>query len=115
VNSSENESSVDNQTDYQGFENIYYNDTYQKVNILNIQKEEEVYELNQEQELKNKKNEEEAVNVNHIAETQNGSCSCCKTFLFNNKLHKHVCDECNSEKLAKQKLDKAIQKSKLTK
>jgi len=44
ANSSENRSSADDQTDYQGFENAYYNSTYQEVNILNIQKEEEVYE-----------------------------------------------------------------------
>jgi len=83
--------------------------------MLNIQKEEEAYELDQEQELKDKKNEEEAVNMGHVAETQNGCHSCCKTFLFNNKLHKHVRNRCNSGKLAKQKLNKAIQKLKLIK
>jgi len=83
--------------------------------MLNIQKKEEAYELNQEQELKDEKNEEEAVNINHITETQNDCCSCCKTFLFNNKLHKHVCDECNDGKLIKQKLNKTIQKLKSVK
>ncbi len=47
-----------------------------------------------------------------MTETQNGCHSCCKTFLFNNKLHKHVHDGCNDKKLTKQKLSKAIQKAK---
>ncbi len=115
TNPSEDRPSANDQTDYQEFENAYYNDTYQKVNILNIQKEEEAYELDQEQELKNEKNKEEAVNMNHMTETQNGCYSCHKTFLFNNKLHKHVHNRCNNKKLTKQKLNKTIQKSKFIK
>ncbi len=48
------------------------------------------------------------MNVNYVTETQNDCYSYCKIFLFNNKLHKHVHNECNNEKLIKQKLDKTI-------
>ncbi len=103
---------ADDQADYQGFENAYYNGTYQEADMPDIQEGEEAYEPDQEQEPEDEKNEEEAVDVGHVAETQNGCRSCRKTFPSNNKLHKHVRDGCNGGKLAKQKLDKAIQKSK---
>ena len=58
--------------------------------------------------MKNEKNEKEAINVSYVTEIQNNYYSYCKIFLFNNKLHKYVYDECNSEKLIKQKSNKTI-------
>ncbi len=48
------------------------------------------------------------MNINYVIEIQNDCYSYCKIFLFNNKLHKYVHDEYNSEKLIKQKLNKII-------
>jgi len=55
------------------------------------------------------------VNVNYVTETQNDYYSYCKIFLFNNKLHKYVHDECNDKKLTKQKFNKMIYKLKFVK
>jgi len=48
------------------------------------------------------------MNVSYVTETQNNYHSCHKIFLFNNKLHKHVHNECKDRKLIKQKLNKVI-------
>ncbi len=48
------------------------------------------------------------MNVSYVTEIQNNYYSYYKIFLFNNKLHKYVHNEYNSEKLIKQKLNKTI-------
>jgi len=92
---------TDDQTEYQNFENVYYNREYHKANMSDIQNNQHdvVYEPEntQKPEEEDTSKVDEVVNVKHVTETHILCQTCKQNFLSKNKLYLHLHAGCQKQ------------------
>jgi len=93
--------SIDDQTEYQNFENVYYNEEYHKADMSDIQNDQHnmVYKSENTQKLKEEDTlkVDKVVDVEHVTETRILCRTCKQNFFSKNKLHLHLHAGCQKQ------------------